>query len=399
MRRVLAWTAAVAVVLAGGLAILYAVAARQPRVEVTTEEVIPPGETDTIMRLVRKATAAIENDARFDRLYKRDAHAKPHGCLMGVLRVRDDLPPTYRQGVFGKPGSLYKAWVRFSNGTQADDRAADARGMAIKLLRVPGLKLLDRRDDLERKTQDFVMVNYHTFFLRTVEEYEEFFGYQVANRPTAYFFAGPPWRWRLHELYHGAHMLYQRVPSPLATRYYSMSAYRFGSHNAKFSAQPCASPTEKMPRERGSHYLRDALVQAVRAREACFDFLVQLQDPTKNMPIEDPTIEWSEDDVPYVRIARLRIPRQEFSTDVQNRFCENLQFAPWHSLPEHRPLGSLNRARRVVYDHVSRRRHYRNAAQRGEPRGWCLHLGDCAPEDEHRPLQELAREAWRGPES
>jgi hypothetical protein len=221
------------------------------------------------------------------------------------------------------------------------------------------------------------MVNYHTFFLRTAEEYEEFFEYQAENRPTAWFFAGPPWRWRLHALYHGVHMLYQRVPSPLATSYYSMSAYRFGPHNAKFSARPCVPPDRPMPRDRGPSYLREALVRDLRAAPGCFELAFQLQDPTKNMPIEDPTIQWDERDAPYVPLATLRIPRQEFSTDLQNRFCEQLQFSPWHALPAHRPVGSLNRIRRVVYREVSRRRHFHNVMPRGEPRGWCLHFGRC----------------------
>ena len=395
MRRALRWTAGVVAGLAITLGVLYAVAAHQPRVDVTTEEVVPPGEADAMMRLVRMATAAVEENAAADRLYKRDAHAQPHGCVFGVLEVLDGLDDVHRQGVFAEPGRRYKTWVRFSNGTQADDTAADARGMAIKLMGVQGRKLLDRRDDPERKTQDFVMVNYHTFFLRTLEEYEEFFAYQAENRPTAYFFAGPPWRWRLHELYHGAHMLYQRVSSPLATRYYTMSAYRFGARNAKVSARPCGAADEPMPRDRGPHYLREALVRDLRERDACFELAVQLQDPTKNMPIEDPTIEWDERESPYVPVATLRIPRQEFSTDVQNRFCEQLQFTPWHALPAHRPVGSLNRARALVYREVSRRRHYHNAVPRGEPRGWCLHFGACAPGDERRGLAASA--AVRGP--
>jgi hypothetical protein len=375
--RVLRWIGATIVALAAVVVVLYAVAAHQPRVKVTTAEVVPPGEADAMMRLVRKATAAIEERAEADRLYKRDAHAQPHGCVAAELEVFDGLDPIHRQGVFAEPGRRYKAWVRFSNGTQADDTAPDARGMAIKLMGVQGRKLLDRRDDPERKTQDFVMVNYHTFFLRTAEEYEEFFEYQAADRPTMWFFAGPPWRWRLRALYHGAHMLYQRVPSPLATSYYSMSVYRFGPRNAKFSARPCVPPDRPMPRDRGPSYLREALVRDLRDAPGCFELAIQLQDPTKNMPIEDPTIQWDERDSPYVPVATLRIPRQEFSTDLQNRFCEQLQFSPWHSLPAHRPVGSLNRIRRVVYREVSRRRHFHNAMPRGEPRGWCLHFGRC----------------------
>jgi hypothetical protein len=153
-----------------------------------------------------------------------------------------------------------------------------------------------------------------------------------------------------------------------------MSAYRLGPENVKFSAQPCVMPKTPMPKPRTPHYLRDALARDLLERRACFRFLVQLQDPRANMPIEDPTIEWDQRVSPYVPVARLTIPAQEFSTDAQNRFCEQLSFAPWHGLPDHRPVGALNRVRQAVYREVSRRRHARNGAPRGEPRGWCLDL-------------------------
>ena len=372
--RILRWTlaalAAAAVVAAG----LWTYAARQPRVAVTVDEVIPPGEAAVIMRLVRAATASLDERAKDDRLYKRDAHAKPHGCVTAVFDVHANLDPRYRHGVFAEPGGRYQAWVRFSNGTQSDDSQRDAHGMAIKLMNVPGPKLLSPKDDPEQGTQDFVMVNYHTFFLRTVAEYEEFFDYQLHDRPIAYFFAGWPLSWKLHPFYHGARMLFRRVASPLATDYYSMSAYRLGPHNVKFSAQPCVMPDTPMPRPLTPNYLREALVRDLHGEDACFHFLVQRQDPTKNMPIEDPTIQWDERDSPYVAIATLTVPRQEFNTDVQNRFCERLSFTPWHALAAHRPVGALNRVRQAVYREVSRRRHARNGAPLGEPRGWCLDL-------------------------
>lgn len=46
--------------------------------------------------------------------------------------------------VFFLPGKTYQAWIRFSNGSkdaQQADIKKDARGMAIKLLGVPGEKL------------------------------------------------------------------------------------------------------------------------------------------------------------------------------------------------------------------------------------------------------------------
>ncbi len=38
-------------------------------------------------------------------------------------------------------------------------------------------------------------------------------------------------------------------------------------------------------------------------------------------------------------------------------FVENLSWNPWNALPEHRPLGGINRARKLVYDDSSALRH------------------------------------------
>jgi hypothetical protein len=108
--------------------------------------------------------------------------------------------------------------------------------------------------------------------------------------------------------------------------------------------------------------------------DGCFDLLVQLQVPGKNMPVEDATVLWSEKDSPFVPVARVTIPRQEFDTKEQNAFCENLSFTPWHALPAHEPAGVMNRVRKALYQEISRYRHAKNAAPRAEPHGWCLDL-------------------------
>ncbi len=58
------------------------------------------------------------------------------------------------------------------------------------------------------------------------------------------------------------------------------------------------------------------------------------------------------------------IPIQDCMSLEQAVFCENLSFSPWHSLPEHRPLGLVNRVRKVAYREISRLRHDLNKAPR-----------------------------------
>lgn len=57
---------------------------------------------------------------------------------------------------------------------------------------------------------------------------------------------------------------------------------------------------------------------------------------------------WDETEAPFIDVASVRIPRQSFDTVDQQAFCENLSFTPWHTLPEDRPAGGINRMRRSI---------------------------------------------------
>lgn len=90
------------------------------------------------------------------------------------------------------------------------------------------------------------------------------------------------------------------------------------------------------------------------------------------MPIEDASKEWCETESPFQKVATIRILQQNFDTPQQNEFGEYLCFTPWHSLPEHRPLGSINRGRKLVYSLISTFRCQKNQVQKKEPTSWKL---------------------------
>ena len=121
------------------------------------------------------------------------------------------------------------------------------------------------------------------------------------------------------------------------------------------------------PPSRSKDKLREALSSHLASREARFDFLVQVQTDPVAMPVEDPTVGWDEATSPYRKVATIRIPPQVCDTPEQMACCENLSFTPWHALPEHRPLGAINRARKVIYEALSARRHELNRVPRREP--------------------------------
>ena len=98
-----------------------------------------------------------------------------------------------------------------------------------------------------------------------------------------------------------------------------------------------------------------------------FDFMVQMQTHPYKTPIENALVPWDEEISPFRKVATIWIPKQRFDSPEQLEFCDNLSFTPWHCLPEHRPLGSVSRVRRIVYAEISKFRHRENNVPREEP--------------------------------
>lgn len=73
-------------------------------------------------------------------------------------------------------------------------------------------------------------------------------------------------------------------------------------------------------------------------------------------------IEWDEAIAPFEAVADIHVPAQDFDSPEQNLACDNLSFNPWHAVPDHRPIGGINRLRRAVYEAISAYRHERNEA-------------------------------------
>ena len=326
------------------------------------------GEEAAIRAIADVISATVRHDYPPGTLARRDAHPKHHGCVRAEFRVDGEVPADLRHGLFAQPRA-YPAWIRFSNGSptvQADARR-DQRGMAIKLLEVQGEKILD--NERHERTQDFVLASFPRFFITDVEHYVAF-SRAAAKKPSIrlleYYFARMPWRWRVHEFRTLAASL-QPAANVLALRYWSQTPYRLGPHAVKYSARPigAAPAANSATARRRPDFLREIMAEQLRDRSAMFEFLVQRQ--AEGMSIEDSTVEWDEARAPFRRIATITIPPQDFQSPAQLTLAEQISFTPWHSLPEHAPLGGVNRVRRVVYERISRLRHDLNGVPRREP--------------------------------
>lgn len=331
-----------------------AMAAPAPNAE---GEVIPPDEAAATAAVTEMIRASVQSG--FDKTGRafRDAHRKAHGCVQAKFTVLGNLPPKVAHGLFASPKS-YNAVVRFSNGSgaSADDHGPDGRGMAVKVMGVGGMKLLE--DEPSAGTQDFLMINHPVFFVRNAKDYVAF---QKALSGGGLGMAG----WLAGHLFHEGAILFsiasKKVVNPLASRYWSMTPYKLGNQQMKYSAKPCAGGTFHTQSDSADR-LRENMTSQLATGAACFDFMVQTRNP--DMPIEDPTIEWKESRSAFVPVARIDIPAQ---TPEAAETCEARSFTPWHSIAEHRPLGGISRVRKTVYQTISKLRHELNGQPRIEP--------------------------------
>ncbi|MCB8878341.1 catalase family protein [Acidisoma silvae] len=310
----------------------------------------------------------------------RAVHAKAHAVLEGELLVDGNLPPELAQGLFGKPGQ-HKAFIRLS--TNAGDILPDAialpRGMALKICDVEG----ERLAGAEGNTQDFVMVNGPIFQAKTADK---FLSNLKLLAKTTDRMEGT--KEVLSAVLTGVNTVLTSVGisspkvqslggapnvNPLGETYYSVTPFRFGDYVAKFSVAPLspeltALTGTKIDAKDWPDAIRETVQQDMKSFSGVWEFRVQLCRDLERQPIEDPTVEWKEDEAPFVRVALLTIPAQDSWSDTEvKNIDDGMRFSIWTGLAAHQPLGNINRARRETYQHSADFRQKFNGCPFHEP--------------------------------
>jgi len=352
---------------------------------------------------------------------KRDTHAKTHAAVKGTLEIFDfdeaaikqELSErtslteaqlstiSIKQGLLAKP-KQYPVWLRFANGAFSvkNDYEPDTRSMSIKVIGVEGERLAQSH---ELKTQDIIVHNANNFFVLTIKYYYSFF-VSIYRSGLSSFLKLSPLLWLLLHpkqfslLKNG----FKRVPKSLLTQsYWSGSAFSLGLKSdfdptnpgivpveypavIKFAFTPVSSqsPHQQIPFESrpeselklakalGSddNYYREDLIQSLAKPDAeyCWDFQIQFQT-SPEMPIDDATVVWKEEESPFFTVGRLTVKHQNVRSPQEDDFGENLRFSVWNGLAVHRPVGAINRLRSIVYPVVAEYRLEKRGVKYQEP--------------------------------
>jgi hypothetical protein len=344
-------------------------------------EVIDDDETQTMQGLIDQMTR-IQNVTYKDGGHAlRGVHAKSQGLIEAQLVVVDGLPAHLAQGLFARAGS-YPVVMRFSAvpGDVLDDAVSTPRGLAVKVIGVDGPRLSGSE---AATTQDFVMINGPAFGAPNAKKFLGTVKLLAGTTDKA-----PVLKKVLSTALQGIEKVVEAVggKSPtlislgghpetniLGETYYTQTPFLFGDYIAKLCVAPSSAGLEALTNAKVDlsdrpNGLRQAVVDFFATHGGEWEVKAQLCTNLESMPIEDASVAWPEDESPYVTVARIVAePQAAWSHERSRTVDDGMAFNPWHGLAAHQPLGSINRARKQVYEMSKRFRAAHNGVTIDEP--------------------------------
>jgi hypothetical protein len=312
----------------------------------------------------------------------RSVHAKSHGLLRGELRVLEGLPAALAQGIFARPGG-WPVVLRLSTtpGDMLDDSVSTPRGIALKVVGVEGERLAGSEDAV---TQDFVMVNGPVFGSAGPEG---LVGPLKLLAPTTD--KAPNVKKAISAVLRGTERLLEAVgggsgtimslgghpeTNLLGDTYYTQVPILYGPYMAKLSLAPVSPELTALTGAAldvngKPNGLRDAVVAFFSSTSAEWELRVQLCTDLRTMPIEDASVRWPEDASPFIAVARIvALPQPAWNATLSAFVDDGMSFNPWHGIAAHRPLGSVMRVRKMVYEMSAGFRFEKNGRSIEEPK-------------------------------
>lgn len=271
----------------------------------------------------------------------RAFHPKMHGLVKAWFDIPQDLPSNLQSPLF-VPGKSYEALVRFSNGSRivSSDKKKDLRGIAIKIIGVPGIKVLEHEQ--HAVTQDILLANYPIFPPGTFHGTVKGIIATSGNIFKKLFFALTHLGVVIKALKSATH-----CENLLNETYFSQVPYHYNQDFVKFILKP-TTQLESVTTKDPDNFLKERLIHNLTDHAAAFDLYIQSR--TEGDPINDASAEWKGT---LTKVASLRIIQQLFDKPSQNALGETLSFNPWHSVQEHIPAGDIGKARKEIYNVMS----------------------------------------------
>jgi hypothetical protein len=303
---------------------------------------------DEAQRFAGYAKAFADIQARKSKRYGagRALHRKQLTGAHGRLEVLADLPAFARAGLFAQAAS-YDVWLRLSNGgmDKLSDRVPDIRGLALSVKGVTGDSALGNGP---AKSQDFLLINQEKFAFPKSDEFVDFV--VAASRGNGALLGFLLKRYGLLGGPRRLLSMLATVKKPFAgfarEDFFSAVPIACGRYAVRVKLHPVAPPPTApgagadLGADFASHLAQGPLQWELQLQPFVSESLT---------PIEDASVNWP---TPYTTVARLTCPQQDVHSAQGQALQTQIEagvFDPWQALAEHRPLGEVQRARKVVY--------------------------------------------------
>ncbi len=326
-------------------------------------ETVDPSEADVGREFARDINGIQDETAADDNLpLGRGFHTKTHAVMLADFKVMPDLPSVARQGVFANPGQ-FKAWVRFTNLVPArrPDSSPDFRAIALKILDVPGAPLTPGATSL-----DLMGLNHPLQPARNLTQFTAFVrGSRLLREPKFGQVKFMNYLRKQIGFMEAARMvgwmsknLKAPVPSLASRTFWSTIPIAYGDHAIKYRFTP-KNGGDTTPNLEDPHYLRNELLARLKTGPLSWDFSVQFFRNEEITPIEDAVVVWDPAVAPFIKVGELTITQRDLESlegVADETLGEQMLFNAWHAPEAHRPLGGLQRARRIAYKESGRHR-------------------------------------------
>lgn len=136
---------------------------------------------------------------------------------------------------------------------------------------------------------------------------------------------------------------------------YSQSAYRHGDYVAKYGVFPLGEKQKELAdKEIKEDDPIDILSKECRNfhwnNKVTYAFCAQMLQNLDEQSVDDIGIDWDAQKYPFEQVATMEFEPQDAGLPEFRRWWDDrITVNSWHGLKEHKPLGSTNRMRRVVY--------------------------------------------------
>ncbi len=273
-----------------------------------------------------------------------------HGIIKGTIEIEKNIPDSYKQGIFSHSGS-HPTYIRYSSDL-SDGRPdwMSTIGIGIKIFDIPGKKIIS---DDGHNSADLILQNVPNFFVDTAKDMCGFTKASLEGWGDEWIQENSPITSQLLE------DMAKPIRSVFETSLWSVVPFRLGKDNyCKYILRPGESTFPGEPNIEDPNFLAKDLIGRLALGDASLEIYIQKRpdkkeysetDLEKTFPLDKGTVIWDEKKAIPVKVATIKLPKQDIQKKEQEIYGDWLSFNIGRVPKENGPVGSIAEARMSVY--------------------------------------------------